>query len=67
MLLASDGVLIMKVFTTLDNGNPTGFYFDVVHGENMPADVQEISGEDYETFIREPGQWVYVDGSRRAK
>lgn len=39
-------------------GQPTGFYFEEIHGDGVPADAIAISNEDYQTYIVEQGKWL---------
>ncbi len=46
------GILTMKIFATLDNdGFPTAFYPEDIHGENTPADTVEITEAQWHEFL----------------
>jgi len=43
----------MKPYATFDaEGNPTGFYFEAVHGSKIPAEAITISDEDYLAYVQ---------------
>jgi hypothetical protein len=57
----------MQMLATFDTaGKPNGFYCTEIHGENIPVDAVEISGEDYRAYVDGPGQWVCSSGARVA-
>mgnify|MGYP001124730299 CR=1 FL=1 len=53
----------MSKFATFEEGFPTGFYDPTIHGENIPSDAVEISDEQWQEFLVNPGRRKWQDGS----
>ena len=50
---------------TFDNdGKPTGFYIEEVHGDAIPSGAVAISDIDHDAFIHEHGKWIWRNGKR---
>jgi Phage tail assembly chaperone protein len=48
----------MQPYATFSTeGNPSGFYFKELHGDQIPADAIEISTEDYQVYSNDHGKW----------
>lgn len=49
----------MQAYATFsEEGKPSGFYFEAVHGDKIPIEAIEISDEDYHAYVQEQGQWL---------
>ncbi len=56
--------LLPEVFfaTFDDDGFPTGFYSNMLHGNDFPEDAVEISNAQWLEFINNSGRRKWVDG-----
>ena len=53
----------MKIFVTFDNdGFPTAFYPEDIHGENIPAGAVEITEAQWHEFLDNQAARRWVDG-----
>ncbi|WP_262522687.1 hypothetical protein [Agrobacterium tumefaciens] len=53
--------MIFAVFN--EQGYPMGFYSDEVHGDNIPEGAVEISENEWQDLLDNPGRRKWIDGA----